>query len=196
MIVIGLTGTNCAGKGTVAEYLKTKSFYYESLSDIIREKLREENKEINLDNLVAKGNELREKYGAGILANLMLEKIEDDNCKNYVVDSIRNMQEINSLRKMSCFFLFDIDAPLETRFSRLVSRNREGDLKTLEEFIADEERQNSTNQLHQQIRKCGVFANVHIYNDSSIENLYSNVDSALNSLLPEIAKRFKRPSWN
>ncbi|MBI2672673.1 AAA family ATPase [Candidatus Woesearchaeota archaeon] len=196
MIVIGLTGTNCAGKGTIAEYLKNKSFYYESLSDIIREKLRGENKEINSDNLVAKGNELRERYGAGILADLMLEKIEDDNCKNYVVDSIRNVQEVNSLRKIPCFFLFDIDAPLEIRFNRLVSRNRKGDPKTLEEFIADEERQNNLNPLYQQIKACQELANVHILNDSTKEDFYPKIDSALNSLLPDIAERFKRPRWD
>ena len=33
-MIIGLTGENCAGKGVAAEYLKKKSFYYLSLSDV------------------------------------------------------------------------------------------------------------------------------------------------------------------
>ena len=39
-MIIGLTGENCAGKGTVADYLKKKGFYYLSLSDVIREELK------------------------------------------------------------------------------------------------------------------------------------------------------------
>jgi len=38
-LIIGLTGKNCAGKGTVAEYLAKKGFVGYSLSDIIREEL-------------------------------------------------------------------------------------------------------------------------------------------------------------
>ena len=43
-IIIGLTGENCAGKGTVADYLVQKGFYYYSLSDTIREELANEGK--------------------------------------------------------------------------------------------------------------------------------------------------------
>ena len=39
-MLIGLTGRNAAGKGEVAEYLKNKSFYYYSLSDVIRDEIR------------------------------------------------------------------------------------------------------------------------------------------------------------
>src|SRR5437867_11714994 len=39
-MLIGLTGRNAAGKGEVARYLAKKSFYYYSLSDVIRDEIR------------------------------------------------------------------------------------------------------------------------------------------------------------
>ena len=39
-MLIGLTGRNAAGKGEVARYLQKKSFYYYSLSDVIRDEIR------------------------------------------------------------------------------------------------------------------------------------------------------------
>ena len=44
-MLIGLTGRNAAGKGEVARYLQKKSFYYYSLSDVIREDIRSRGQE-------------------------------------------------------------------------------------------------------------------------------------------------------
>ena len=63
-MIIGLTGENCAGKGTVADYLGKKSFRMLSLSDVIREDLAAEGKEATREGMIARGNELRKKFGA------------------------------------------------------------------------------------------------------------------------------------
>ena len=39
-MLIGLTGRSASGKGEVAKYLEQKSFYYYSLSDVIRDEIR------------------------------------------------------------------------------------------------------------------------------------------------------------
>ena len=67
-MLIGLTGRNAAGKGEVAEYLKKKSFYYYSLSDVIRDEIRSRGQEPTREALIEVGNELRQKHGAHILA--------------------------------------------------------------------------------------------------------------------------------
>ena len=77
-IIIGLTGENCAGKGTIAEYLKKKSFYYLSLSDVIREELASKGKEITRANLIEEGNYLRGNLGSGILSKKTIEKMEKE----------------------------------------------------------------------------------------------------------------------
>src|SRR3989338_3756441 len=132
-MIIGLTGENCAGKGTTAEYLRKKGFYYLSLSDAIREELSAAGMEITRENLIAKANELREKFGAGVLAEKVLLKVQPD--RNYVIDSIRNPAEVEALAKKSGFFLLYITAPPETRFVRMKLRDREDDPKTFDAFL-------------------------------------------------------------
>src|SRR5215467_11864672 len=124
-MLIGLTGRNAAGKGEVAHYLQKKSFYYYSLSDVIREEIRSRRLEPTRELLITIGNELRQKYGADILAERILAKIEDD--KHYIIDSIRNPAEVNAFRAAKNFKLIRVEAPPEVRFQRILSRHRESD---------------------------------------------------------------------
>ena len=142
-MIIGLTGENCAGKGTVAEYLGKKGFYYLSLSDVIREELTAEGKEITRDALIKKGNSLREEFGPAILAKKVLLKI--DPSKNYAIDSIRNDSEVQELKKRQDFFLVYVTAPSQVRFKRMQERNREGDPKTYGAFLRIEELERKSN---------------------------------------------------
>ena len=131
-MLIGLTGHNASGKGEVAKYLESKSFYYCSLSDVIRDEIRRRGQSPSRDNMIATGNELRQKFGPGVLAHRILEKVEND--KHYVVDSIRNPAEVETLRSSKTFKLIKVTAPVEVRFERLRKRGREGDSATFEQF--------------------------------------------------------------
>ena len=55
--LIGLTGTNGAGKGEVASYLEKNGYSYFSLSDVIREVMKKEGIEESRNNLIKKGNQ-------------------------------------------------------------------------------------------------------------------------------------------
>ena len=46
-MIIGLTGPNAAGKGEVARYLERRGFHYFSLSDEIRDEVRQRGLEIS-----------------------------------------------------------------------------------------------------------------------------------------------------
>src|SRR5262245_24085161 len=124
-MLIGLTGRNASGKGEVAKYLEKKSFYYHSLSDVIRDEVRRRGQPLTRETLIDTGNELRQRYGAAVLAERILEKIESD--KHYVIDSIRNPKEVETLRRTKGFKLVRIIAPIEVRFERLKKRGRDGD---------------------------------------------------------------------
>ena len=192
-IVIGLTGENCAGKGTVAEYLKKKSFYYLSLSDIIREELIDGGKDITRTALIDKGNELREGFGPGVLATKTAAKIEQD--KNYVIDSIRNPAEAEELRKIPGFRLFYVTASAETRFSRMRARDREEDPKTIEAFKKiDSIEAGGQGTYRQDLGRTTPLADKVISNDSDLLALYEEIDLALS----EVSDQFKieRPGWD
>jgi len=192
-MIIGLTGENCAGKTTVAEYLMKKSFYYISLSDLIREDLKADGKEITRENLIEKGNELREKGGSGILGRKAVEKVQED--KNYVVDSIRNPAEVEELAKLDRFFLFHVTADPEIRFKRSKTREREEDAQTFDAFVEIEKLEMENEDKNKQNLK-GTFemAQKKITNNGSLEELHDSTDT----LLSEISGKFKlvRPNWD
>ena len=102
-MIIGLTGKNGAGKTAVCEYLKKRSFDYYSLSDEIREEAGRRGFEITREVLIEVGNELREKHGAGVLAERILGRLQSD--RNSVIDSIRNPSEVDVLKTRGDFTL-------------------------------------------------------------------------------------------
>jgi dephospho-CoA kinase len=177
-MIIGLTGANASGKGEAGSYLKSKGFQYYSLSDTLREEARAKGIEPSRENLIKLGNELREKNGPSVLANLTIKKIKDKN-NRVVIDSIRNPFEIKALRKLNGFTLIGVDAPLEMRYERAVARNRPGDPETLEEFVEKEKKENTGTSTNQQLENCLKAADVVIINDSSMEDFRKKIDETI-----------------
>jgi dCMP deaminase len=189
-MLIGLTGRNAAGKGEVARYLQKKSFYYYSLSDVIRDEIRSRDLQPTRELLITVGNELRQRYGANILAERILAKVEDD--KHYVIDSIRNPAEVNAFRSAKHFKLIRIEAPVEIRFQRILKRHRESDPRTLAEFVELENREAEGDDTSQNLVKVELMADHALVNDGTLEQVYPQVDELLLKLLKEI----QRPSWD
>ncbi len=173
--LIGLTGTNGAGKGEVAKYFMKKGFNYFSLSDLLREELRKRGEDITRDNLIRLGNELRFTYGSDILARMVMERVRQIDGPA-VIDSLRNPAEINYLRQHGNFILIAVDAPVEIRFARVKSRGRNESAETLQEFIAKEQEEMSEAREAQQLSKCLEMADVRIWNNGSLEELYAQLE--------------------
>jgi dCMP deaminase len=190
-MLIGLTGRNAAGKGEVAKYLQTKSFYYYSLSDAIRDELRARKLNISRDALIQVGNELRQQFGPSVLADRIVERTQPD--RNYVIDSIRNPSEVAALRK-ACkdFKLIRVDAPLQARFERTVARRRESDPVTFEAFVALDDREAAGDATSQNLVEVERLADEVLVNDSSLDDLQPKIDLLVGRLL----KTVQRPGWD
>jgi len=173
--LIGLTGTNGAGKGEVASYIEKKGYSYFSLSDVIREVMKKEGIEESRNNLIKKGNQLREKHGADILARLVMKGIKG----KAVIDSIRNPKEIEFFRKQEEFILIAVDAPVEVRYKRAKMRGREESASNLQEFIEKEQEEMTESEKGQQLSICMNMADVAILNDGSLEDLRKKVEALL-----------------
>lgn len=170
--LIGLTGTNGAGKGEAAAFFQNRGYDYFSLSDLIREELKKKRKEVSRDNLIETGNRLREKFGADILARRIIKKVKG----KAVIDSIRNPKEVEFLRKQKNFILLAIDAPIELRYQRVKKRGRAESASTLQEFIEKEAEEMTDRQKGQQLQNCMRLAEVKIENDSSLESLHQKLE--------------------
>jgi len=173
--LIGLTGTNGAGKGEAAAYLVSRGYAYASLSDVIREGLRAEGREPSRDNLIAKGNALRRDHGPDILARIVLETIAG----RTVIDSIRNPSEVAALRRQDGFVLLAIDAPPALRFERVRKRGRDESAVSLEAFLAKEDEERGRDPEAQQLDACLALADIRIWNDGTIAELHRRLEEIL-----------------
>jgi dephospho-CoA kinase len=173
--LIGLTGTNGAGKGVAAAYLMKKGYAYVSLSDEIRDELRRKGMKITRDNLIATGNALRRKHGADVLARRVMKKVKGPT----VIDSIRNAREVAFLRRRRGFLLVALDAPLELRYGRIQKRGRLESASSLEEFAAKEKEEMAGGASGQQLGRCLELADVTIRNDGSLAALHRRIEERL-----------------
>jgi len=191
MLVIGLTGRNASGKGEAAAFLRRKGFHVHSLSDALREELASRGIPETRENLIVTGRELRETFGHQVLAERIFKKLEPD--KHYCVDSFRNPAEIDYFRHHCDFTLLFVDAPVEARFARVMTRSRQGDPVTIGAFKELEERElRSEAQAGQQLEACEALADVRIENGGSLESFHSSLSAIV---LPLLQNR-ERPSWD
>ena len=186
-MIIGLTGKNAAGKGEIANHLKSKGFVYFSLSDALRDEATIRGLDHSRNILINLGNELRKKFGNGILAERINEKILESKKvfpekTFFVVDSIRNPGEIKELRKNEGFLLVGVVTDEKIRFQRLLKRGRIGDATTFEEFKKQEDRENNNEASGQQLDKCLELADKHISSNGTIEEANKEFDDWIGGL--------------
>lgn len=173
--IIGLTGTNGAGKGEAASFFVANGYTYFSLSDVIREELQKEKQEITRDSMIRMGNDMRQNFSPDILARRAAEKIEGKT----VIDSIRNPHEVDFLRSQGHFILLSIDAPVKIRFERVKMRGREESATSLQEFMDKEAEEMGADETGQQLLACMDLADHTIINDGTLEDLRNQLEEFL-----------------
>lgn len=180
-MIIGITSLIGGGKDSVGDYLKNKGFTKLSLSDEIREEARKRGIELTRENLIALANEMRSTEGLGVLAKRVVKKIEQG--KNYVVESIRNPEEVNELRKHNDFTMLSIWASQKIRFERINKRMREKDPQTFEEFLRIDHVEAYNPLPHaQKILLCMQMADHIIVNEGTLEELHHKIDELVNKI--------------
>ena len=110
-MLIGLTGPMGSGKTTVLEVLKKLDYQYVTLSDMIREEADRRGIRQERENMMNIGQNLREEFGAGVLAERALQKAKKSGGGNWVIDGIRNPAEVEILKKNPDFEQLTLDIP-------------------------------------------------------------------------------------
>ncbi|MBN1222201.1 MAG: AAA family ATPase [Candidatus Aminicenantes bacterium] len=173
--IIGLTGTNGAGKGEAADFFVRHGFAYHSLSDLIRDELKNQGLESTRNNLIEMGNRLRIKYGADILARRAMEMVKGKT----VIDSIRNPDEVSYLQRRNDFLLLAVDAPPEIRYERVTRRGRDESARSLQEFIAKEKVEMTGPDTGQQLERCMEMADFLVTNDGTLDAFHRKLEKFL-----------------
>ncbi len=177
MIIIGITGTLGAGKGTIVEYfVEEKGFVHYSVRGLLKEKLVEMGETVNRDSLTHLANKLRAGNSPSYLIELLYDKASE-NGKNCIIESIRTPGEIELLRKKPDFYLLAVDADPKVRYERIVLRNSETDNISFETFLENEKREMQSNDPNKQnLSACIKQADYVINNNGSLEQLKKQVE--------------------
>ena len=183
MIIIGITGTLGAGKGTIVDYLVTqKGFKHFSVREFIVEEIERRGIEVNRDSMTEVGNDLRAKNSPAYIAEQLYYKAKTSG-KNSVIESLRTEGEIRSLQSKGNFYLFAIDADPKTRFERVQVRGSSTDKVDFKTFLANEKREMQSNDPNKQnLSKCRELADFVLNNDGSIAELNNQVEEIINEI--------------
>lgn len=179
-MIIGITGTIGAGKGTIVEYLVSqKGFHHFSVRAFLTDRIRARHLPVNRDTMTSVANELRREHSPSYIVDELYHAAQNTG-GNCVIESIRTPGEVDSLRQKGNFFLFAVDAPAKVRYERIRKRNSETDSVDFETFLQNEAREMTTDDPnHQNLKKCISMADYVFENTGSIARLNEQVDRVI-----------------
>ena len=184
MLVIGITGTLGAGKGTVVEILmKHYDFLHFSVRAFITEEVLKRDLPLNRDSMVLVANDLRQTHTPSYITDQLFEASLKSG-KNCIIESIRTPGEVASLRQNGNFYLLAIDALPELRYERIVLRNSETDHIDYKTFLENEAREmTATDPNKQNLKSCIEQADFVIDNSETIAELETKVKKIMETIL-------------
>jgi dephospho-CoA kinase len=180
VIIIGITGTLGAGKGTIVDFLsKEKGFLHFSVREFITTEIIRRGMPVNRDSMVFVANDLRKNNSPSYIIDCLYEKARTAG-KDSIIESIRTSGEVQSLRKKGSFYLLAIDADPAIRYERIKLRQSETDQISYKTFLENEQREmGSADPNAQNIGKCMNMADYSLWNNGTIEQLNEQLDEII-----------------
>jgi shikimate kinase len=190
--IIGLSGTNGAGKDAVGALLAERhNFFFFSLTELLRIDLRSKNLPVTRDNTRMTSERWRREYGLGVLVDRSMQTFEEAGGLNkyagFVMSSLRNPIEADRVHEVGGSVLW-IDADPRVRYDRIQAnaaiRNRAGeDNRTFEQFLEEQE-----DEMHPPKDGDAASLNMTAVKERADIFLFNNTDS-LDDLDREIAAK-------
>jgi dephospho-CoA kinase len=184
VLIIGITGTLGAGKGSIVDFLsKEKGFVHFSVREFISEEIIRRGMVVNRDSMVLVANDLRKNNSSSYIVDCLYEKAKSGG-KDSIIESIRTPGEVYSLRKKSGFCLIAIDADPQIRYQRIKLRQSETDHISYRTFLEDEHREmESLDPNAQNIGRCIELADFKLWNNGTMEQLNEQVVEVLKKIM-------------
>ena len=173
--IIGITGTIASGKDYIGDYISQElQIPIFQISKPIIDAAKEAEIPLTRKNITEFAPKFAKRVGADYSARIHLQNIENQG----IITGMRQIAQIQYLRNNSDLTLIAIDADPKIRFERAQSRNKFQEATTLEQFIKDEQEENSGYHI-QRVFDCMKLADHQIYNNSTLENLHNQIDLLL-----------------
>ena len=182
-MIIGITGTIGAGKGTVVEYLvQKKGFVHFSARALILEEVKKRGLEVVRENTTLVADSLRAAFGPDHIAKELCRRAAAVQAegKSAVVESLRSIGEINFIRTIPGSKVFAVDADPRIRYERVCSRKSDLDQVTFERFVAQERAEiNPDDPTKGNLSACIALADVVFMNNGDLAALHRQIEEAL-----------------
>jgi dephospho-CoA kinase len=184
VLIIGITGTLGAGKGTIVDFLlKEKGFSHFSVRAFIAEEIIHRRMKVNRDSMVIVANDLRKTHSPSYIVDCLYEKALSGG-NDSIIESIRTPGEVYSLRKNGRFYLIAIDADPKIRYERIRLRQSETDHISYETFLENEKREiESDDPNAQNLSRCIDLADFKLWNNGTMEQLNVQVEEVLKKIM-------------
>ena len=181
-MIIGITGTLGAGKGTVVKYLvERQGFKHLSARAFFQEQMDKEGIAVNRDTMIEFANSLRAKHGSDYVFRELFKKAQAIG-GDVVIESLRTVGEAKALKENEGALLLAVDADQNLRYERIHGRGSALDQVTFDKFVEQENTEMSSEDEHKQnIAAVMAMADHTIYNDNDTEVLFRNVEEFLKS---------------
>jgi dephospho-CoA kinase len=182
-MIIGITGTDGAGKGTVVDYLVSHhGFTHYSSRDFIMEEIHRLSLPETRVQARLTANALREEFGNDVIVRKAYEKASAEGKDMVVIESIRALAEVEYLKAQGGILLA-VDADPLIRYARVQGRRSEMDKVTYEQFLAQEALENNDPNPHG-IQKAKVMATADytIKNSTNKKDLAQEVEKFIKNL--------------
>lgn len=142
MKVIGIVGMPGSGKGTFSSVAADLGIPVVVMGDVIRSEVAKAGLAPTDENMGMISRNLRSQYGMAAIAHVCVGLINEKSDPVVLIDGIRGDAEIREfMNQYPGFILVSVEAPLETRFSRLSERGRSDGLKNISELVSRDERE-------------------------------------------------------
>jgi cytidylate kinase len=186
MKIIGISGTNGSGKDSLGQMLAERHGYlFVSVTDILREGLREQNQPIERKNLRNLSTQWRREHGLGVLVDKAVEKFKESGSKyrGLAIASLRNPGEADKVHELGGKVIW-LDADPQERYERIHSRHRSTeDQKTYGQFLEEEqaEMQHEGDEATLSLAGVKTKADIFIRNDGNkVEQFIAHAEKILN----------------
>ncbi len=176
VLIVGLPGS---GKDVAAKVIEEELGYKTfRMSDELLEELMKRNLPVTRENMRKVGVELRRKMGMSAIAKLVISRIKDSNVSNFVVNGIRNVEEIEEFKREfgEDVVTIAILASKKLRFLRQLKRKRSGfDESEYSRFLEEDEKEIKTFHIGDAIALADHF----ILNEGGLEELRWKIISVI-----------------
>lgn len=182
--IVAITGPFGSGKSTAASFFETKGFKKIVLSEFLEEEAVRRGEKVTRKVLQDIGNQWREKFGSFVLTKKALEKAKEGGLEKIVIDGIRNISEIEFLKKNGNVKLIAVVSNKKNRFERSKKRKKREEMTwELFEKLDDRDRGIGEKETGLQVDRCIKLA------DFLIENNKTEIE--FNKELEQLVKSYE-----